>query len=71
MKINHGAGVEYHFEEDELIQGIAVLMGLLKLCRELPDQEDRDKMAKALETGAEAMEALLGMIWEGDHGRQT
>lgn len=49
MKINHGAEVEYHFEKDELIQGIVVLRGLLKLCRELPDQEGRDKTAKALE----------------------
>lgn len=71
MKINHGAEVEYHFEEDELIQGIAVLRALLKLCREMPDQEDWDKTAKALETGAEAMEVLLGKIWEGADGRQT
>ena len=71
MKINHGDEVEYHFEEDELLHGIAVLRGMLETCREMPEQEGRDETARALETGAEAMEALLGKIWEGDDGRQT
>ena len=71
MKINHGTEVEYHFEEDELLHGIAVLRGMLETYRELPEEYGLDETVRALETAGEAMEALFGMILEGDHGRQT
>lgn len=70
MKTDHGAEIEYHFEYDELLHGIELLSSMLSFCREQPEQEGREEMAKALETAVEAMEALLGKIMGDDHGKQ-